>query len=337
MVSVLRLGHRPERDERMTTHVGLTARAFGADTFYIPEMDTGIKETLEDVSQRFGGDLCASEVEDWKRLVTEWNGDVIHLTMYGQDINEFFEEMGDEIKEPLIIVGAEKVPREVYERADHNVSVGNQPHSEVAALAVFLDRLNEREIPPFPDGKMKIVPRKEGKSVIDRSEIPDLDKCLEFMFERDMDEGLMKHTFSVLDRTVELYLEHGGDLELLMAGALLHDIGRTVTHEVEHGIEGSRLIREKGWSKDLARMVERHIGGGITKKEAAEQGLPERDMVPETLEEKIICHADNTAGGEERLRDMIERTKEAGYKESAERMKKLADEFEENICYKNNQ
>ncbi|MBW2059849.1 MAG: HD domain-containing protein [Deltaproteobacteria bacterium] len=92
------------------------------------------------------------------------------------------------------------------------------------------------------------------------------------------------------------------DLELVTLGALLHDVGRSQTHGLDHGVIGGRIVRESPVfaelfdEKDreaLARICERHIGGGIPARDAAEAGLPERDFLPETLEEKIIAHADN--------------------------------------------
>ncbi len=329
MKAVLRLGHRKERDRRLTTHVGLTARAFGFRKMYLPEMDSDLKQTLDDVGERFGGRFEIEERKDWRRLLEEWDGDSIHLTMYGKKIDGFFSE--NEIEDPLLIIGAEKVPKEVYDLSDHNVSVGNQPHSEVAALAVFMDRYNDRSVPEISEGKMSVLPSSEGKRVVDYSEVPSAEKCFEFAREKGMDDHLMSHTMAVLQRALELQERWGGDLRLIIAGALLHDVGRTVTHGLDHGVEGSRLISEEGWDQELQKIVERHIGGGITKEEAEGQGLPSKEYVPETLEEKIVCHADNTAGGRERFKDMIKRTKEAGHHDSVERIKALAEEFEEDI------
>lgn len=326
LTSILRLGHRPERDKRMTTHVGLTARAFGADSMYLPKIDDRIKQTIEDVTNRFGGNFSVEETDDWRRLIKEWSGDVIHLTMYGEDIDRFFERK--DIEDPLIIVGAEKVPSEVYDKADYNVSVGSQPHSEVAALAVFIDRFNHRRINKKYDGEISVIPRAKGKKVVNYSQIPTSAECFELIFKRNMSKDLIKHTMDVLDRTLELHDRFGGNLKLLIAGSLLHDIGRTVTHDVLHGVEGGKIVREQGWEEELARIVERHIGGGITKEEADEQGLPSKDFLPQTLEEKIICHADNTAGGKERFRDLLTRIEKAGHHNSAKRMKKLAKEFD---------
>ncbi|MDI6826167.1 MAG: HDIG domain-containing protein [Candidatus Aenigmarchaeota archaeon] len=82
------------------------------------------------------------------------------------------------------------------------------------------------------------------------------------------------------------------DMELLEMGGYLHDIGRNVTHGVGHGVESARILRESGFSGPLIRLVERHVGAGITAEEAKKLGLPEKDYLPETLEEKILAYAD---------------------------------------------
>jgi len=327
--AVLRLGHRPDRDKRMTTHIGLTARAFGLEKMYMPDLNHDIKNSLEDVADRFGGDFQVEEKKNWKGLIEEWEGETIHLTMYGEDIERFFAE--NEVKNPLVIVGSKKIPRKVYDIADYNVAVGAQPHSEVASLAVFLDRYNNRSIPGLSDGEMSILPSESEKRVLDHSKVPTADDCFRFIRKNGMDDDLLSHTMSVLDRALHLQNSNGGNLRLVIAGALLHDVGRTITHGVDHGIEGARFIREQGWDEELAKIVERHIGGGITKREAEEVGLPPKNYVPKTLEEKIVCHADNTAGGKERFQQLIERTEEAGYEESADRMRELAEEFQETL------
>jgi uncharacterized protein len=82
------------------------------------------------------------------------------------------------------------------------------------------------------------------------------------------------------------------DIELLEMGGYLHDIGRSVTHGVSHGVESARIIREFGFPEPLIRLVERHVGAGITAEEAKKLGLPEKDYLPETLEEKILAYVD---------------------------------------------
>ncbi len=284
-----------------------------------------MEKSVKGVTERFGGNFGIRERRDWQELVREWDGDVIHLTMYGDDIDGFFASQN--VRNPLIIVGSEKVPRGVYELADFNISVGNQPHSEVAALAIFLDRFNRGRAPKFSGGKMAVLPTGNGKRVVNYQRIPGADECYRLILERGMEQDVIVHTMAVLQRTLELHEVHGGDIRLLTAGALLHDIGRTVTQGAEHPLEGGKIVREMGWDNQLANIVERHMGGGMTREEAESQGLPSKDYLPETLEEKLVCHGDNTAGGDERFEDLLLRTERAGFHDSAQRMRALKDEL----------
>ena len=71
------------------------------------------------------------------------------------------------------------------------------------------------------------------------------------------------------------------------------------------------IARKLGFDERIARIIERHVGAGIRAKEAKALGLPERDFVPETMEEKIVAHADNLVDGTERIsiEERIERMK----------------------------
>ena len=169
-VSVLRIGHRLVRDDRVTTHVALVARAFGADAIYMTGiLDESVKDTVADVSKRWGGSFRVEVVQDWKNLARVWKkegGKVAHLTMYGINIDDMTERLCEESK-ILVIVGAEKVPQEVYSLADYNIAIGNQPHSEISALAIFLDRIfiGKQFRRVFADANLKIVPSEKGKKV----------------------------------------------------------------------------------------------------------------------------------------------------------------------------
>ncbi len=174
MIFVLRLGHRKDRDKRITTHVGLVARAFGADGIFISgEYDENVIKSLEDVVERWGGPFIVKYEKDWRKLLKEWKGIIVHLTMYGLPIDQVIDKIRKigETKDILVVVGAEKVPRDVYELANYNVAIGNQPHSEVAALAIFLDRYFQgMELYKEFDGRLKIIPQARGKKVIETSD-----------------------------------------------------------------------------------------------------------------------------------------------------------------------
>jgi len=168
MITVLRIGHRINRDKRITTHVALVARAFGADKIIIDKKDNKIEDNVRSICARFGGYFEIESGLDMKKIIKEWDGLIVHLTMYGEKLNKSIGKI-DKNKDLLIIVGAEKVPPQIYEMADFNVSVGNQPHSEVAALSVFLDRYNAGKwIEKQFNGKIKILPSNKGKKIISK-------------------------------------------------------------------------------------------------------------------------------------------------------------------------
>lgn len=174
-VVVLRWGHRPQRDARLTTHVALAARALGADGLVLTDIeDRKIEETVGKVTESWGGQFFLEMGIPWKKAVKDWKakgGIAVHLTAYGENIQKSDVLLRiRRMKKPiLVIVGCQKVPGEFYsqEVSDFNVAIGNQPHSECASLAIFLDRLFEgKELEKaFDEARMKIVPRKRGKRI----------------------------------------------------------------------------------------------------------------------------------------------------------------------------
>ena len=131
--------------------------------------DQELEKSVEDVVERFGGDFCIKTGVKWKEVVSNFDGTVVHLTMYGIHIDEALPKIPD--SRLLIIVGAEKVPGEVYQLADFNIGVGNQPHSEVAALAIFMDRLQKGEgLQMEFKGNIRVIPCERGKKVVNNSE-----------------------------------------------------------------------------------------------------------------------------------------------------------------------
>ena len=167
---IMRIGHRPERDKRVTTHVALSSRALGAEGIYVDTPDPVLEENVRSVVQRFGGDYVIQTGVSWKEAVRDFKGKVVHLTMYGQRVDEALPKIPKD-EDIMVIVGAEKVPMEVYQRADFNISVGNQPHSEIAALAIFLYAYTGGgHLYEDRGGEMTVVPNERGKTVVKREE-----------------------------------------------------------------------------------------------------------------------------------------------------------------------
>lgn len=175
-VVVLRWGHR-QRDERLTTHVALTARVFGASGMILADVnDEKIRRTVEKVVKSWGGPFFIEVGKPWKKIVKEWrmrNGVVVHLTAYGENVQttDVLQRIKQTNKKLLILVGSRKVPGEFFseEVSDFNVAIGNQPHSECSSLAVFLDRYFDGKAlsKEFKDAKIKIVPQVRGKKITD--------------------------------------------------------------------------------------------------------------------------------------------------------------------------
>jgi len=174
-VAVLRWGHR-ERDKRLTAHVALTSRAFGASHFILADVrDQKVEATVAKVAKNWGGKMRFEMGKPWKQVVKDWRAKgvvVVHLTAYGENIqsSNVLERIKATEKDVLVIVGSQKVPSEFFSKAvsDFNVAIGNQPHSECSSLAVFLDRFfRGRELSmEFEGAKMRIVPQEHGKKVV---------------------------------------------------------------------------------------------------------------------------------------------------------------------------
>ena len=165
-VEVLRVGHRPGRDPRLSTHVALVARAFGAERMYLHPPDEQVVRSLEGVRERWGGSFEVVPAPSWASVVHDAPGPVVHLTMYGQPLERLLPRLR-RASALLLVVGGAKVPPKLYGAATFNVAVGSQPHSEVAAVAVVLrELLGVPGARPFRGARLRIVPRARGKSVV---------------------------------------------------------------------------------------------------------------------------------------------------------------------------
>jgi len=167
---ILRLTHRRERDKRVTTHVALVGRAFKASGMvYTGDKDPQLESKIEDVNRRWGGDFAIYFINDpieWIDEKRKHGFKIIHLTMYGLPINEVINNIRGYSK-VVLIVGSEKVDPIFFKISDYNIAVGNQPHSEIAAIAVFLDRYYEgKELDmEFLGGEYYIIPSERDKKV----------------------------------------------------------------------------------------------------------------------------------------------------------------------------
>ena len=159
--------------------------------------------------------------------------------------------------------------------------------------------------------------------------IPDPERCIELLKNAGCSEEVINHCIAVRDVAVKIAEKANADIKIVEAGALLHDIGRSKTHGIMHGVEGVKIARKLGLPITINLIIERHIGAGIPKDEAVKLGLPEKDFIPETLEEKIVAHADNLIddGKRQTVDVAVEKALKQGYKLFAERLISLHDEL----------
>jgi uncharacterized protein len=159
--------------------------------------------------------------------------------------------------------------------------------------------------------------------------------ALNILTESGCNEKVIVHCIAVSDLAKEIAagIKSQGkyvNIDLVEIGGLLHDLGRSQSHGIDHAILGAKLAKSYGLEPEIQEIIKRHIGAGITRDEAKELHLPDDDYIPVTLEQKIVAHADNLLVGTERI--SIEKRihkmekKDIG-KESINRVKALAEEI----------
>lgn len=120
------------------------------------------------------------------------------------------------------------------------------------------------------------------------------DSDIELMRNSGVSEEDIKHCIKVAEKALEIAQRTGAnvDMELIGRGALFHDLGKAKTHEIEHGKIGAEIGKRIGLKKEVTDIMEKHIRGGLTEKEAKELSLPIKDYTLKTLEERIVIYAD---------------------------------------------
>ncbi len=171
VVEILRLSHRIYRDKRISSHIALTCRAFNCSKmYYSGQKDSSLENTLIEINKRFGSGFQIEYTKNPEKLIEEKkknNYKIIHLTMYGIPIKNKIKGVR-KYKKILIIIGSEHVPGVYYKISDFNISITNQPISELSALTIFLHEYFQGEElnTGFENAKMKIMPSEKGKKII---------------------------------------------------------------------------------------------------------------------------------------------------------------------------
>lgn len=165
--------------------------------------------------------------------------------------------------------------------------------------------------------------------------LPSRERALKLLIENGCSINVVNHCQAVARLALETaeILNRKGlkvDLELVEIGALLHDIGRSKTHTVDHAIKGAEIAKQSGLPKPVVSIIKRHVGGGITTNEAIVLGWPTDDLyVPLTLEEKVVSYADKLIEKGKRVSVAlaIDQLCRESKPEAAERVRKLHEEI----------
>lgn len=136
--------------------------------------------------------------------------------------------------------------------------------------------------------------------------LPTKEQALQILRQSGCRRNVIKHCEAVAKLALEIAEachENGldVDLELVQTGALLHDIGRSKTHDVHHAIIGAEIAKSFKLPEPVLAIIKRHVGGGITAKEAEKLGWPKDIYIPKTLEEKIVAYVDKLIEGSRRV------------------------------------
>jgi uncharacterized protein len=130
--------------------------------------------------------------------------------------------------------------------------------------------------------------------------------AIKFLMKTGCSKKVVEHCKAVADFAVEIAeaCKKKGlevNVDLVRIGALLHDVGRAETHMVDHGIVGVHIASEWTLPKAVLSIIERHVGSGISKSEAAKLGWPVKSYIPRTVEERIVAYADKLIEGSQRV------------------------------------
>ncbi|UCE39649.1 MAG: HDIG domain-containing protein [Thermoplasmata archaeon] len=165
--------------------------------------------------------------------------------------------------------------------------------------------------------------------------MPTRKDCLSLLKDTNCSENVIAHCKAVENLAIKIAKMTDANKELVSRGALIHDIGRGRTHGVKHAYEGAKIAKKLGLPDNIILIIERHIGAGLTKDEAKSVGLPAKDYIPITLEEKIVAHADNLIDENEKkpVAVVVKRFRKLGYNAAADKILALHKELSK-ICKK---
>lgn len=125
------------------------------------------------------------------------------------------------------------------------------------------------------------------------STYPNDSECIRLLTEAGCKRRVIVHCCTVWTMAEAMARRIDCDIDLLRAGAFLHDIGRSVDHSIMHAVIGASIADDLGLPREVVEIIRKHVGAGLDEQDVIEMGLPKGNYIPDTIEQKIVCHADN--------------------------------------------
>jgi uncharacterized protein len=160
--------------------------------------------------------------------------------------------------------------------------------------------------------------------------LPHREQAIEILRKHNCSPRVIEHCQAVAALALQIAKQleaknYQVNMQLIEAGALLHDLGRSKTHKVDHSIIGAEIAQEEGLPEEIILIIKRHVGAGITPEEAQWLGWPKDNYIPQTLEEKIVCYADKCIDSNKQIpvQVTIQQLRDGHMDDAAERVRKL--------------
>ena len=157
------------------------------------------------------------------------------------------------------------------------------------------------------------------------STYPNESECLRILKDAGCKKRVIVHCCTVRTVAEQMMKKIDCDRDLVVAGAMLHDLGRAKDHSILHAMIGADMAAELGLPQELVDIIRKHTGAGLDQQDVVELNLPQGDYMPRTIEEKIVAHSDNMVSDNAVVSHMhsVEKLVMKGSKRGAEKIEKL--------------
>lgn len=126
--------------------------------------------------------------------------------------------------------------------------------------------------------------------------MPSRQECIQILEEEGCEPAVVEHCLAVEALASKIGVLCDTNMNLITAGALLHDVGRSITHDIWHIIRSVEILKRRNVDDRVIAIARKHLGAGLPPEEAKALGFPDGDYMPATIEEKIVTYSDNVVG-----------------------------------------